>query len=453
MPIFPDRNAREVVRYAFKSLPVATLAVGGQAIAADTPAPVNLPGITYVVSADAISAGDTAWMLTSAVLVILMTLPGLAFFYGGLVRKRNIIGTMTQIFGTACAVTVLWFAVGYSFAFAHGSAWLGGLSKVAGGHFGSVLQGVAVDALSPNMPETVFAMFQCGFAIITCALIVGAFAERVKFSVAVIFCSLWMVLVYSPVAHWVWHPQGWAHVMGVRDFAGGLVVHVNAGAAALACALAVGPRKGFGTEPLTPANLAYMLIGAGLLWIGWFGFNGGSALGANAQAGLASVNTLISAALGALTFIVLEWVLGGKPSLVGMSTGAVAGLVAITPAAGYVTLDSALWFGLAGGVVSFIGLHWLKPWLNIDDSLDVFAIHGLVGIAGSIMMPLFSRRELSGVESSLGAEATATVAIFAYSFVVSWLLMKMLDAVMTARVSPADEAQGLDRSQHGERIE
>ncbi len=449
----PDRVDRDVVHLVFRAPLIAALAISGSAFAADAAPAAQTPGITYVVSADAISAGDTAWLLTSAVLVMLMTLPGLAFFYGGLVRKRNIIGTMTQIFGTACAVSVLWFAVGYSIAFSHGSSWLGGLSKMAGGQFGGVLQGVGVDSLAPHVPETVFALFQCGFAIVTCALIVGAFAERVKFSVAVIFCSLWLVLVYAPVAHWVWHPEGWAYLMGVRDFAGGIVVHVNAGAAALACALAVGPRKGFGSEPLTPANLAYMLIGAGLLWIGWFGFNGGSALGANAQAGLASVNTLVSAALAALVFISLEWVMGGKPTLVGISTGAVAGLVAITPAAGFVTLDSSAWFGLAGGVVSFIGLHWLKPWLNIDDSLDVFAIHGLVGIAGSVMTPLFSRRELTGVDSALGAEMGVTAGVFVYSFVASWLIMKLLDAVMKARVSPAEEALGLDRSQHGERIE
>jgi ammonium transporter, Amt family len=430
---------------------IAACFAATSALAADAPA--HAPGVTYVVKADAISAGDTAWVLTSAALVIMMTLPGLAFFYGGLVRKRNILGTMTQIFATACAVSVLWFAVGYSIAFSQGTEWFGGLSKLPGGKFVSVVQGVAVDALAPTVPETVFALFECGFAIITCALIVGAFAERVKFGVAVIFCSLWAIVVYAPVAHWVWHPEGWAYKMGVRDFAGGIVVHVNAGAAALACALAVGARRGFGKEPMIPSNLAYMLIGAGLLWIGWFGFNGGSALAANAQAGMASVNTLVSAALAAILFMGLEWLFGGKSSLVGMSTGAVAGLVSITPAAGFVTLDAAFAFGAAGGLVSFIGLNWIKPRLNIDDSLDVFAIHGLVGIAGSVMTPLFSRPELSGAPAALLAEITATAAVFVYSATMSWIIMKLLNVVIGARVPAADEIDGLDLSQHGECIE
>ena len=423
------------------------------AAAAAADAPVRVPGVTYVAKADAISAGDTAWVLTSAALVIMMTLPGLAFFYGGLVRKRNILGTMTQIFATACAVSVLWFGLGYSIAFAHGTSWIGGLSKLPGGKFVSVVQGVAVDALAPTVPETVFALFECGFAIITCALIVGAFAERVKFGVAVIFCSLWLLVVYAPVAHWIWHPEGWAYAMGVRDFAGGIVVHVNAGAAALACALVVGARRGFGKEPMIPSNLAYMLIGAGLLWIGWFGFNGGSALAANSQAGLASVNTLVSAALAAIVFMGLEWLLGGKSTLVGMATGAVAGLVSITPAAGFVTLDAAFAFGAAGGLVAFVGLNWIKPRLNIDDSLDVFAIHGLVGIAGSVMTPLFSRPELSGAPAAVFAEVIATAAVFVYSFAMSWIMMKLLHVVIGTRVSAADEIDGLDLSQHGECIE
>ena len=431
----------------------ATMAwcAAGAVLAAD--APVHPPGLTYAVKPDAISGGDTAWVLTSAVLVLLMTLPGLALFYGGLVRKRNILGTMTQVFATGCAVAVLWFVVGYSMAFSSGSSWLGGFSKLPGGKYASVVQGVAVDALAPSIPEPVFALFECGFAVITCALIVGAFAERVKFGVAVIFGSLWGLLVYAPVVHWIWQPEGWAYIMGVRDFAGGIVVHVNAGAAALACAVVVGKRAGYGKEPMHPSNLAYMLIGAGLLWIGWFGFNGGSALAANAQAGLASVNTLVAAALAAIVFMGLEWLVRGNSTLVGMSTGAVAGLVAITPAAGFVTLDASLWFGLAGGVVSFIGLNWIKPRMNVDDSLDVFAIHGLVGIAGSMLTPLLSRSELSGAPGVVTAELTATAAVFVYSFAVSWLIMKLLDLVVGARLSAASEQKGLDVTQHGERIE
>ena len=410
-------------------------------------------GATYVVKASEISAGDTAWVLTSAALVIMMTLPGLAFFYGGLVRKRNILGTMTQVFAAACAVSVLWFALGYSLAFARGSEWLGGLSKLPTGKFASVVQGVAVEGLATNIPETVFALFECGFAMITTALIVGSFAERVKFGVSVIFCSLWSLVVYAPVAHWIWQPDGWAYAMGVRDFAGGIVVHVNAGAAALACALAVGKRRGFGREPMIPSNVAYMLIGASLLWIGWFGFNGGSALGANAQAGLASVNTLVAAATSAMAFMLLEWLQRGKSTLIGMATGAVAGLVAITPAAGYVTLDVSFLFGAAGAIAAFVGLNWLKPKLNIDDSLDVFAIHGLVGIVGSVLTPMFSNPALSGATANVGAEALTTTVVFAYSFGVSWVLMKVLDLLFNARISAADETAGLDLSQHGECIE
>ena len=406
------------------------------------------------VAASAISAGDTAWVLTSTALVLMMTLPGLAFFYGGLVRKKNILGTMTQVFIAAAVVSVLWFALGYTLAFASGSPWVGFLDGTSFSlQFMPKGDRVPVHALAQQIPAPAFALFEGAFAIITAALIVGAFAERVKFSVAAVFCGLWSVLVYAPVAHWVWHPGGWLHEMGVRDFAGGMVVHVNAGAAALACALVAGPRHGYGREPMIPSNLAYMLIGAALLWIGWFGFNGGSALAANGVAGLAMVNTQIAASLAAVVFVLCEWMIKGQASLVGMSTGAVAGLVAITPAAGYVSVDAAYLFGVLGGVVAFASLLWLKPLLNIDDSLDVFAIHGTVGIAGSLLTPFLTHAELAGSKGQPMAEAIGVLAVLGYSFIVSWLLMKGLDLIVGVKVKRGEELDGLDLSQHGERVE
>jgi Amt family ammonium transporter len=411
------------------------------------------PGAIYSVAASTISAGDTAWVLISAVIVIMMTLPGLAFFYGGLVRKKNILGTMTQVFIAAVMVTVVWFLLGYGLAFGNGNPWFGSVEKALGSFMTPHGDQVAVYSLAPNIPESVFALFQAGFAIITAALIVGAFAERVKFGVVAIFCALWSLLVYAPVAHWVWHPEGWLYAMGVRDFAGGLVVHVNAGAAALACAMVIKPRRGYGREPMKPSNLAYMLIGASLLWIGWFGFNGGSALAANSIAGLASVNTQIATAVAALMFIVLEWFERGKATLVGMSTGAVAGLVAITPAAGYVGVEMSYLFGVVGGFVAYIGLVWVKPRINVDDSLDVFTIHGLVGIAGSLMTPWLSTPELVGSHGAPLAEAIGTLVVLVYSFGVSWCLMQLLSRTLGGRVSGNAEVAGLDLTQHGESLE
>jgi ammonium transporter, Amt family len=439
---------------------ITALATSASAAAADAAevaasAASHPSGVTYIANATDVVGGGTAWMLTASVLVLMMTLPGLAFFYGGLVRKKNILSTMTQVFAVACAVSLLWFLFNYSLAFSQNSPWIGGFSKLINGKFLDALPDshVAMDGFAPGIPESVFALFECAFAVIASALIVGAFAERIKFVTAVIFCALWSVLVYAPVAHWVWHPQGWAYAMGVRDYAGGLVVHVNAGAAALACALVVGQRRGMGEDPMNPSNLAYMLIGAGLLVVGWFGFNGGSALGANNLAGLSGVNTLLAGSVGALVFITLEWLSRGKSSLMGVSTGVVAGLVAITPAAGYVTAVSALVFGVAGGLVAFLGLNWLKHRLPIDDSLDVFAIHGLAGIAGSLLTPIFNRPELSGSPGQFMAELTATVVVLVYSFTVSWVLMTVLSFTIGARVSGEGEHEGLDLSQHDESLE
>ena len=407
------------------------------------------------VKADQINPGDTAWLLVSTALVMMMTLPGLAFFYAGLVRKKNILSMMTHVFIAAAVVTVAWFAVGYPLAFSDGNAWLGSASVKA-----MFLADIAVDPskriavhqLASTIPEMVFSLYQAAFAVITGALIVGSFAERVKFGVTAWFCGIWTVLVYAPVAHWVWAPTGWLNQMGVADFAGGTVVHVNAGAAALACAFAVGPRRGYGREAMIPANLAYMLIGTGLLWVGWFGFNGGSAMGANTIAGLAMVNTQIAAAVAAIVYVLLEWMLRGKASLVGLATGAVAGLVCITPAAGYVDPLTALYFGAAGALAAYVGVTFIKGWLGADDSLDVFAIHGVVGIVGSLMTGFLAQAAFLSRPPSFSSELIAVVSVLAYSFVVSFIIMKLLNSIMGARVSEDDERDGLDLSQHGEQV-
>jgi ammonium transporter, Amt family len=407
------------------------------------------------VKPDQINSGDTAWLLVSTALVMMMTLPGLAFFYAGLVRKKNILSMMTHVFIAAAMVTTAWFAVGYPLAFSEGNAWFGAISSktfFAADMVADPAKKVAVHALAGSIPELVFALYQAAFAVITGALIVGSFAERVKFGVTAWFCGLWTVLVYAPVAHWVWAPSGWLNQMGVADFAGGTVVHINAGAAALACAMAVGARRGYGKEAMIPANLAYMLIGTGLLWVGWFGFNGGSAMGANSTAGLAMVNTQVAAAASAIVYVLLEWMMRGRASLVGLATGAVAGLVCITPAAGYVTPLIALGFGAAGAFASFVGVTFVKGWIGADDSLDVFAIHGLVGVVGSLMTGLLAQTMLLGRTPSFTAEAVAVGTVLVYSFVVSFIIMKLLDWVMGARVSADDERDGLDLSQHGEQV-
>lgn len=438
----------------------AATAAAASTISASTPTSTPSVAVAPVakerfVKAEQINAGDTAWLLVSTALVMMMTLPGLAFFYAGLVRKKNILSMMTHVFIAASVVTVAWFAVGYPLAFSEGNAWLGAASVKA-----MFLADIAVDPskrvavhpLASSIPEMVFSLYQAAFAVITGALIVGSFAERVKFGVTAWFCGIWTVLVYAPVAHWVWSPSGWLNQLGVADFAGGTVVHINAGAAALACAFAVGARRGYGKEAMIPANLAYMLIGTGLLWVGWFGFNGGSAMGANTMAGLAMVNTQIAAAGSAIIYVLLEWMLRGKASLVGLATGAVAGLVCITPAAGYVDPLSALYFGAAGATASYIGVTFIKGWLGADDSLDVFAIHGVVGVVGSLMTGFMAQVAFLGRPPSFSSEVIAVASVLVYSFVMSFIIMKLLDWIMGARVSADAERDGLDLSQHGEQV-
>ena len=399
--------------------------------------------------ADALDSGDTAWMLTATALVLLMTLPGVALFYGGLVRARNVLSVMMQCMGIAALATVLWTVYGYSLAFGGDGWFTGGFAK-------AFFAGVHRGALEGTVPETVFAAFQLTFAIITPALVFGGVAERVRFSSMLWFSGLWLTLVYFPVAHWVWG-GGWLATLGVLDYAGGTVVHINAGVAALMAAIVAGRRRGFPATPMLPHNLVYTIAGASLLWVGWFGFNAGSALAANGDAGMAMLTTQIAAAGAALAWMVTEWLKFGRPSALGVATGIVAGLVAITPASGFVGPAGALVVGIAGGVACFWATYFVKRRLAIDDSLDVFSVHGVGGIAGALLTGVFAGT-LGGtgyshglnVLAQLGVQFLGVASTVIWCALVSWLLLKVLDATLGLRVHEDQEAQGLDLSEHGE---
>jgi len=400
----------------------------------------------------AIDTGDTAWMLTSTTLVLFMTLPGLALFYAGLVRSRNVLSVVMQCFSIACMVSVIWVVCGYSLAFTGGiGGFIGGLSK-------AWLSGVGVDALSGTYPETVFVMFQLTFAIITPALFVGAFAERMRFSAMLLFTAAWVLLVYFPVAHWVWG-GGWLGAMGFRDFAGGAVVHVTAGVAAVAAALVMGNRQGFPDTPMPPHNLPMTVTGACMLWVGWFGFNAGSALAADGAAGMAMLVTHISASMGSLTWMTAEWVKFGKPSVLGIVTGMVAGLATITPASGFVGPMGALVIGVAGGLGCFLATQFMKRTLKIDDSLDVFPVHGVGGMIGLVLTAVFSAAALGGlgldegvsIMGQLGIQILGILATFVWCAVVSFVLLKVVNVITPLRVSGEEETEGLDLVLHEER--
>ena len=403
-------------------------------------------------TASKLDSGDTAWMLTSTAIVLMMTVPGVALFYGGMVRKKNILATLMQSFAICCLVTVLWMVLGYSLAFSEGTAFVGGLGR-------ALLGGIEVETLSGTIPESVFAVFQLTFAIITAALITGAFAERMKFSAMWWFVGLWTLLVYSPICYWVWG-GGFLSDAGVLDFAGGTVVHINSGIAALVAALVVGRRTGFGTESLAPHNVVLSVIGASLLWVGWFGFNAGSAVAANGTAGMAMLVTQIASAAAALAWMACEWIGRAKPTVLGIVSGAVAGLVAITPASGYVDPRGALVIGLVAGAVCYWGAAWLKPKFGYDDSLDVFAVHGLGGITGAVLTGVFAVEAIGGTKgliegnvAQLGIQIYGIAATLAYSGIASFIILKVLDAVMGLRV-PADvEREGLDLQLHGETVQ
>lgn len=415
---------------------------------------VVAPTHPVLVAQSSINSADTAWMLTSTALVLLMTLPGIALFYGGMIRRKNVINTFASVVAIAAVVTLLWFAVGYSLAFTPGNIWLGGTERLwfTGLEYFKESGQVAVSYLAPNLPESVFAMFQMSFAVITAALIVGAVVERMQFSALLWFIGLWSVLVYAPIAHWVWEPGGWLVRMGVLDFAGGAVVHINAGVTGLVCAYALGPRYGYGREPFQPFNLGLTMAGTGMLWVGWFGFNAGSTLAADGRAGLAMVVTQIAAAAGAFSWMMGEWVVRGRPSLLGLCSGVVSGLVAITPAAGFVTPQSALLIGAVSGLACYWGATGLKHMLNADDSLDVFGVHGIGGIVGSLLTGVLANKSIGGVQGQLMVQLAGVVFVVLYSGLMSALLLWIVKLGIGLRADETSEQTGLDISLHREQL-
>ena len=452
---------------------VAGLALGDAAFAQQAPAAAGAAASAAAAApaAPKIDSGDTAWMLTSVALVLMMTIPGLALFYGGMVRKKNVLSTVMQSFAVTCLVTVLWMIVNYSTAFTGGTPFLGGFTR-------AFLQGVvsdiapgskaipSVNSLAPTIPEMVYMCFQMTFAIITPALIAGAFAERMKFSAMLWFIGIWATVVYAPIAHWVWGPDGifnsgndkaWVHVL---DFAGGTVVHVNSGVAGLMCALMLGKRKGLGSEHMAPHNLVLTLTGASLLWVGWFGFNAGSAVSAGLQAGMAMTVTQIATATAALTWMFVEWAFKGKPSVLGICSGAVAGLVAITPASGFVGPAGSLAIGVGAGISCYWGAVWLKSKIGYDDALNVFGVHAVGGTAGALLTGVFAINEYGGtsglIEGNAGQvvnQAIGIVTVIAYDAIATLIILKVLDAAIGLRVDEEIERDGLDLALHGEVVQ
>lgn len=436
---------------AASSVAAAAPAPAEAAVAPAAPPPLTAPGRVPV---ERISAADTAWMMTATALVLLMTLPGIALFYAGMVRRKSVLNTMASIVGITALVSLLWFALSYSIAFTPGSGFLGGFTRAgfAGMDYLRDAGQVAVSHVAPAIPESVYAMFQLTFAIITAALVVGAVVERMRFSALLVFIALWSVFVYAPVAHWVWEPGGWLASLGVLDFAGGSVVHINAGVTGLVCAYALGPRRGYGREAFEPYNLAFTMCGAGLLWVGWFGFNAGSAVAADGRAGLAMLVTHIAAAAGSIGWMLGEAVMRGRASLLGLCSGLVAGLVAITPASGFVSPLAALVIGGVAGLVCYWGATGLKRFLQADDSLDVFGVHAVGGIVGSLLTGVFADKAIGGVQGSLLVQLMGAMAVFVYAAVASGVLLLVTHRLVGIRVGNEVEQGGLDIGLHGERI-
>lgn len=404
-----------------------------------------------------LNGANTAWVLTSTALVLFMTIPGLSLFYGGLVRSKNVLSVLMQCFALTCAMSIVWLIVGYSLAFSDGgdwNAWIGGWSNV-------FFAAIGEDTLAGDIPESVFAMFQMTFAIITPALIVGAFAERVRFSAMLLFSVVWLICVYVPVTHWVWG-GGWLKTMGLLDFAGGTVVHITAGVGALVAALVIGNRRGFDTQALTPHNLTMTITGAGMLWVGWFGFNAGSALAANGDAGMAMLVTHISASMGALAWMTMEWIKFGKPSVLGIVTGMVAGLGTITPASGYVGPGGAFIIGLSAGIVCFYMTVLIKQKFKIDDSLDVFPVHGVGGVLGTLLAGVFASDQLGvfsgqgyadgmAMASQMQVQVIGVLATAIYTAIITYVILKLVDLLIGLRVDEDSEIEGLDITSHDER--
>ena len=401
-------------------------------------------------AADELNSGDTAWMLTATALVLFMTIPGLSLFYAGMVRSKNVLSVFMQCFAITGLVTILWVVVGYSIAFGGEGPFWGGFSKI-------FLAGVGVESLSGTIPETVFMTFQMTFAIITPALMVGAFAERMKFSAMLWFMGIWLIVVYAPICHWVWGDGGWLGALGVIDFAGGTVVHINAGVAGLIVALLLGNRRGYKITPMPPNNLGYTIVGAAMLWVGWFGFNAGSELAADGTAGMAMAVTQIATGAAALSWMFSEWLQHKKPSVLGIASGAVAGLVAITPASGSVGPMGAIAIGIAAGICCYFASTKLKNALGYDDSLDVFGVHAVGGIVGALLTGIFSAAIFggggidAGIVSQVGTQAIGVIVTIAYTGVLTLIILKILDALIGLRVSEEDESEGLDLALHQER--
>jgi Amt family ammonium transporter len=443
------------LRHAFLA---ASALIAAQAASLAALAQDATPAAPAAAAAPAINSGDTAWMLTSTALVLMMTIPGLALFYGGMVRKKNVLATVMQSFAITCLVTVLWMLAGYSLAFTEGTPLIGGLGQL-------MLRHMTIDSvndLAKTIPESVYMSFQMTFAIITPALICGAFADRMKFSAMLWFMGLWSLLVYAPIAHWVWGPGGFLNDAGVLDFAGGTVVHINAGVAGLVAALVMGKRKGYGTEMFAPHNLTLSVIGASLLWVGWFGFNAGSATTASGSAGMAMAVTQIATATAALTWMFVEWAMRSKPSVLGIISGAVAGLVAITPASGFVDPTGALAIGIAAGAACYWGSTSLKHMLGYDDSLDAFGVHGVGGVVGAMLTGVFAVAAIGGegkgglIDGNAGQVLTQLygVAITAgYCAIASLVILKVLDLVLGLRIDAETERDGMDLAIHGEVVQ
>jgi Amt family ammonium transporter len=412
-----------------------------------------LPIAVRAEGADALNAANTAWILTSTALVLFMTIPGLALFYAGLVRSKNVLSVLMQCFSITCVVSLLWVVAGYGLAFGEGGSFN---QVIGGGKF--LLHGIAADSLVGDIPETVYLSFQMTFAIITPALIVGGFAERMRFSAMLWFSSLWLLVVYAPVCHWVWG-GGWLGELGLLDFAGGTVVHVNAGVAAIVAALVIGSRTGFPTTAMPPHNMTLTVTGASMLWVGWYGFNAGSALAADSSAGMALLATHVSAAAGSLAWMACEWIRFGKPSVLGIVTGMVAGLGTITPASGFVGPGGALVIGLTAGVICFFATQFIKRALKIDDSLDVFPVHGVGGVLGTILCGVFVAESLGGAGygegvspgSQLGIQLLGAGATLAWCSIATFVLLRLVDLLVGLRVTPEQEREGLDVIEHNER--
>ena len=393
---------------------------------------------------------NTAWILTSTALVLFMTLPGLALFYGGLVRSSNVLSVLMHCFAIACLASIVWLAIGYSLAFADGNAWAGGFQR-------AFFAGVGKEALSGDIPESVFFMFQMTFAIITPALIVGAYPERIRFGAVLLFSALWLVIVYAPVTHWIWG-GGWLAEMGILDYAGGLVVHLTAGISALVLASALGPRKGFPDQVDPPHNPALVMIGASMLWVGWFGFNAGSALAANEDAGMAMLVTHVSAATASLVWMFIDWLKFGKPTLVGLVTGTIAGLASITPASGFVGPTGALIIGGSAGIICYVLVSFVKNTLKVDDSLDVFAVHGAGGVLGILLVSFLTDSNIGGAGYADGMSASSqfniqligVASVFVWSIIASLIIIVIVKALTGLRVEDSNEEEGLDISSHGE---